>query len=154
MANEFVPAFEFQGWSYQSFLLLPTPEEKVAKPGSNVTAKKWAAGKLILSDSPDGHEANGFLDLAPGVRLNVRVKFVPGADGGPAKFEASGVGEDGVAKGSEYQLAGWAFAGGDEKVERVEGAIWAVRGPDSNPGTELGQMPVGTVGAFVIEKAN
>ena len=153
MTSEFIPAFEFQNWTYQSFLLLPTTDESSAAPGADVTAKKWAMGKLLLSDSPDGYEANGLLDFAPGVQLKVRVNGVPGTNGSPATFEASGIGEEGVAKGSEYQLTGWVFAGADGKAESVRGAIRAVRGPDSSPETELGQMPVGTVGAFVIAKA-
>jgi|GEM_PF-2937360 len=153
MTNQFIPAFEFQDWTYQSFLLLPTAQEAAAAPGTNITAKKWAIGKLKLSDSPAGYEANGFLDFSPGVRLRVWVKGVPGNENAPATFEASGIGEEGVTKGSEYRLTGWAFAGTDGKVESVRGSVCAVRGPDSNPGTELGQMPIGTVGAFVITKS-
>ena len=32
----------------------------------------------------------------------------------------------------------------------AEGAVRAVRGPDARPDPELGGMPLGTVGAFVI----
>ena len=150
MASDFIPAFEFQDWTYQSFLLLPTADESSAAPGAETTAKKWAMGKLQLSDSPAGYAANGFLDFAPSVQLRVRVKFVPGIDDTPATFEASGIGEEGVTKGAEYQLIGWAFAGADGKVESVRGSVRAVRGPDSSPGTELGRMPIGTVGAFIM----
>ena len=153
MADQFVPAFEFQDWNYQSFLILPTPDEGKAQPGSSVTAKKWAMGKLTLSDSPDGYEANGFLDFGSGVRLEVKVNFQPGEDGAPASFEANGIGEEGLAIGSHYHLTGWAFPGSDGKVEHVQGAIRAVRGPDSDPQIELGQMPIGTVGAFHISKS-
>lgn len=152
MNGDFVPAFESHEWTYQSFLLLPTKEESSAAPGSGITAKKWAMGKLLLADSPKGYEAEGFLDFAPGVQLKVRVNGAPGTDGLPATFEASGVGEEGATEGSEYQLIGWEFAGADGKVESVRGTVRAVRGPDLSPETELGRMPVGTVGAFVITK--
>lgn len=149
----FVPAFEFQDWLYQSFLILPTPAEVSAKPGSSVTSKKWAMGKLVLADSPDGYAAAGVLDFAPGVQLKVKLKFQPGTDDAPATFEALGIGEEGVTNGAEYQLWGWIFRGQDGKVESVRGSVRAVRGPNSSPEVELGKMPVGTVGAFTITKA-
>ena len=151
--TNFIPAFEFQDWVYQSFLVLPTAEESSAKPGSNVTAKKWAMGKLLLSDSPDGYAAAGFLTFAPDVQLKITVKGTPGKGDIPATFEATGVGVDGITKGAEYQLTGWAFRAADGKVESVRGSIRAVRGPDASPTVELGKMPVGTVGSFVIMKA-
>jgi hypothetical protein len=154
MANHSIPAFEFQDWTYQSFLVLPNDEELSGTVGTGVTARKWAMGRLRLSDSPDGYEANGFLDFRPGVQLRIPVKGVPGKDGIPATFAASGVDEDGVTKGSEYQLMGWAFAGTDGKAESVWGSVRAVCGPDSSPGTELGRMPVGTVGSFTITKTS
>lgn len=154
MTTEFIPAFEFQDWLYQSFLV-PTADASAAALGADVAAKKWAMGKLTLSDSPDGYEANGFLDFDPlPVKLKVSVRGVPGNGEVPATFEATGIANDGAAKGAEYELTGWAFAGTDGKVESVRGSVRAVRGPDSNPSTELGRMPVGTVGAFSITKAN
>ena len=57
MPSDFIPAFEFQDWVYQSFLVTPVAAEWSAAPGTEVTAKKWAMGKLLLSDSPDGYEA-------------------------------------------------------------------------------------------------
>ena len=151
--TNFIPAFEFQDWVYQSFLVLPTPEQAKAAPGTEVAAKKWAMGKLLLSDGVDGGAA-GFLTFAPGVQLKVTVKNTPGKGSVPATFEATGVGAEGVTKGAEYQLTGWAFRGADGKVESVRGSVRAVRGPDTKPDVELGKMPVGTVGAFVISKAS
>lgn len=149
----FIPAFEFQDWSYQSFLIPPSPARDSAKPGDDVPAKKWAMGKLTLSDSPDGYAAAGFLDFAPGVQLRVTVKGTPGKGEIPATFDTTGVGEKGPTKGAEYQLTGWVFRGDDGKVESVRGSVRAVRGPDARPTHDLGGMPVGTVGAFIISKA-
>lgn len=151
--TNFIPAFEFQDWVYQSFLVLPTPEQMKATPGTDVAAKKWAMGTLLLSDSPDGYRAAGFLTFAPGVRLKVTVHGTPGKGNVPATFEATGVGTEGATKGAEYQLTGWAFRGPDGKVESVRGSVRAVRGPDTKPDVELGKMPIGTVGAFVLSKA-
>lgn len=152
-ASVFIPAFEFQDWDYQSFLVLPTDDESGANPGAPVTCKKWAMGKLLLSDSPDGLGGAGFLTFPNGAKLNVQVTGTPGTDDTPATFEATGRGMEGVTKGAEYQLTGWAFRGADGKVESVRGSVRAVRGPDASPTVELGRMSVGTVGAFVIAKA-
>lgn len=146
----FIPAFEFQDWVYQSFLVLPTQAEAAAKPGEAVTAKKWAMGNLTLSDSPNGYAAAGFLDFAPGVQLKIAVKGEPGKGDVPATFETTGIGVSGVTKGAVYQLTGWVFRGDNGKVARVEGAVRAVRGPDTSPSISLGGAPVGTVGYFVI----
>ena len=157
-STSFSPVFEFQGWDwvYQSFLILPTPAEATAAPGSSVTAKKWAMGRLVIADNPagsniiGGYDGGGFLEFAVGVKLRVAVKGLDGIDETPATFEAIGKGEEGVTKGAEYQLSGWAFRGSDGKLESIHGSVRAVRGPDSNPKFELGKMPVGTVGAFMI----
>ena len=106
----------------------------------------------MLSDSPDGYAAAGFLLFGPNVQLDVKVNGTPGNGNNPATFEATGVGKEGVTNGAEYQLTGWAFRGADGKVESVRGSVRAVRGADANPAVELGNMPVGTVGAFVIVK--
>ncbi|MDQ3329393.1 MAG: hypothetical protein M3552_01860 [Planctomycetota bacterium] len=150
-ATDFIPAFEFQDWQYQSYLLLPTNEGLSANPGNDVTAKKWASGKLTLSDSPAGG-ASGYLEFPGGIKLRINVTGEPGKDGAPATFEATGIGTEGVVKGAEYHLTGWAIPGKDGKVQEVRGAVRAARGPDAAPNTELGRMPVGTVGAFVIAK--
>ena len=151
--SNFIPAFEFQDWVYQSFLVLPTPEQMKAAPETDVAAKKWAMGKLLLSDGVDGGAA-GFLTFARGVQLKIKVINTPGKGSVPATFEATGVGAEGITKGAEYQRTGWTFRGADGKVESVRGSVRAVRGPDSKPDVELGKMPVGTVGAFVISKAS
>jgi hypothetical protein len=145
----FIPAFEGT-WSYQSYLLLPSPADLAAGPGSPVTAKKWAMGRLLLADGPDMGAA-GTLTFAPGVELVVRVTFVPDADGGPAQFKATGTGEAGPTQGTIYDLVGWAFPSPTGQLAEVRGSIRAVRGPDATPGT-AGGMPVGTVGAFVMSK--
>jgi hypothetical protein len=152
-AGDFMPSFEFQNWTYQSFLILPTPKQLAEPPGIAVDCKKWAIGKLLLSDSPDGYIAAGFLTFAPGVELSVQVKGQVGKDGAPATFEAIGIGEKGVTKGAIYELNGWVFPGQDGKTESVRGSVRAVRGPDTSPQVELGKMPVGTVGAFMITKS-
>jgi len=70
-----------------------------------------------------------------------------------AKFEAIGEVKDNVpVKGAVYKLLGWAVRGEDDEVESIRGSVVAVRGPDARPDVELGGMPIGTVGAFVISK--
>lgn len=153
----YTPAFEFEKWQYQSYLVLPTSQESKADAGTPVTANKWAKGNLTLSDSPDGYAAAGFLDFPargglPGVRLNVSVSGAPGKGDTPATFEAIGVSRDGPTKGAEYQLVGWVFRDDNGKVKSVAGSVRAVHGPHARPDFELGGMPVGTVGAFEITR--
>jgi len=158
------PLFEFQDWIYQSVLVLPTPEEGTAAPGAGVTAKKWAKGSLFLGQaleaSEDGYTLGGRLEFAPGVELDVSANGTKGSGNAPASFEGTGTGTAGKTKGAIYQLTGWVFAEqpiaqGAGKVLSVRSSVRAVRGPDTNPETELGGMPAGTtVGSFVIARAN
>lgn len=148
------PQFWMQNWTYQSFLILPTDPEKIALPGSAITTKKWAKGNLHLQTSIDldNSDAIGFLTFSTrdgDAKLSVKASVEKGID--PVKFEATGEVQDAIpAKGAVYKLLGWAFRGADDKVAKVEGSVIAVRGPDARPDVELGGMPIGTVGAFVI----
>ncbi len=45
--------FGMRYWEYQSFLILSTDTENAAQPGTTVTAKKWAKGRLYLEDAID-----------------------------------------------------------------------------------------------------
>lgn len=146
------PAFGGQTWDYQSFLILPTPEESVALPGTAITAKKWGKGTLLLTDGPDG-SAKGILTFQPHVELEVSVRTKAGPDQTSFLFEASGIGTSGPLIGAINRLAGWVFCGADGKVESVEGSIYSVRGTDANPTKDPSGMPLGTVGAFLITKA-
>jgi hypothetical protein len=145
---DFIPEFE-GNWAYQSFAVLPTAPELAAAPGSPVTAKKWAMGKLRLADSVE-MAAAGMLTFLPGVELRVQVRFVPGPDGAPARFEATGKGESGPMVGVEYELVGWALPSPAGRLQEVRGSVRAVKGA----GAGLGGLPVGTVGSFVISKSN
>lgn len=160
------PLFEFQDWIYQSFLVLPTPEENFALPGAAIAAKKWAKGTFGCGqafNSSDGYTLDGILSFdsppaPPGTQLIVSVKGALGSGNTPATFEATGTGTGGVTKGAIYKLVGWVFpedpvVQGGGRVLSVRGSVRAVRGPDTNPEIELGRMPVGTVGAFVIARA-
>ena len=154
------PLFEFQDWTYESTLVLPTSGEALAAAGSAVTARKWARGALALGQAmrtADGYSLGGQLTFAPGVGLDVSASGELGSSTDPAVFKGIGTSTDGVTKGSVYELLGWVvpeapIANGAARVLRVEGSVRAVRGPDTNPGIELGKMPVGTVGSFVIRR--
>ena len=148
--NKFIPAFE-GNWKYQSFLVLPTPDELLAKPGAEVSAKKWAMGELLLADGVE-FEAAGKLSFAPGVELTIQLTFTPGQEGQPAEFKGIGTGEAGPTKGAVYQLSGWALPDEAGNLTGVRGSVMAARGLDAKPDTEPGGMPVGTVGAFIIMK--
>ncbi len=160
--NLWFPLFEFQDWFYQSYLVLPTSEELDNLPGKVVTARKWAKGDFLCGQAftstvngSDGYTVDGRLSFLPGVELSVSAKGVLGEGNNPAQFEATGTGENGPTKGAIYQLTGWAFPveveNGASRVLSIRGSVWAVRGPDSKPETELGGMPAGsTVGTFVI----
>ncbi len=148
------PRLWMQNWTYQSFLVLPTPTEEMVPPGSAITAKKWAKGNLYLETSIDtgNPDAVGLLIFPTkdgDVKLRVKASVEKGID--PVKFEATGEVQDAVpAKGAVYKLLGWAFRGKDDDVATVRGCVMAVRGSDARPDVDLGGMPIGTVGAFVI----
>jgi hypothetical protein len=157
------PLFEFQDWIYQSFLLLPTPQELDAAPGTPATARKWARGELLCGQAfttpaPGGYVLSGVLSFRPGVTLTVSAQGTLGVGNAPATFEATGVGTEGATLGAIYRLVGWVFPelpilNGGGRVDSVRGAIWAVRGTDARPDIDLSGMPLGTVGSFVIAKS-
>lgn len=127
-----------------------------------MTAKKWAKGTLALGQAftaPDGgYTLDGLLSFAPGIGLAVSAKGILQSGNAPATFKATGTGTEGITKGAIYELVGWVFAeepivNNAGRVLSVRGSVRAVRGPDSSPETELGRMPVGTVGSFGIERA-
>jgi hypothetical protein len=159
------PLFEFQDWTYQSFLVLPTPEEDAALAGTAVTAKKWAKGELLCGQAfrdsvagSEGYKLDGTLSFRPGVELNVSAKGALGDATMPGTFEATGIGTQGPAKGAIYHLVGVLFPEPPiqktaARVLSIRGFVRAVRGPDTKPDLDLGGMPLGTVGTFVIGKA-
>jgi hypothetical protein len=161
--DSWFPLFEFQEWAYQSFLILPTPAESNADPGTVVTARKWAKGTLFCGQAlrtADGYTLDGRLSFLPGVDLSVSGKGALGTGNNPAPFKATGIGTDGPTKGAIYQLVGWVFPetpilNGAARVLSVKGSVRSVRGPDTKPEIELGGMPAITaVGAFAIERAS
>lgn len=144
--------------------MLPSSEDNVTAPGAGVTAKKWAAGSLLLGQAFNAPEAGGYdnlggtLELAPGTALELSAKGTKGSGNAPASFEGTLTGIEGQTKGAIYQLTGWVFADrfsdGAGRVLSVRGSVRAVRGPDTDPVTELGGMPSGTtVGSFVVIRA-
>ena len=67
------PLFEFQNWTYDSFLVLPTSEANSAIAWSPTTARKWAKGTFECGqafDGPHGYSLGGTLvfDLPPAPR--------------------------------------------------------------------------------------
>jgi hypothetical protein len=160
-AGSWFPLFEFQDYSYQSFLLLPTAEQDQAAPGAAIDGKKWAKGTLLCGqafDTGGGYRLDGTLSFRPGIELAVSAKGALGKGDAPATFEATGTGIDGPLKGAIYELVGWVFpelpiANAAGRVLSVRGSVRAVRGPDAKPEAEAGGMPLGTVGAFVITRA-
>jgi hypothetical protein len=155
--NSWFPLFEFQDWSYESFLTLPTESEQTALPGAPVTGRKWAKGEFACGQAfktADGYRLDGTLTFRPGVALAVAAHGTNGSEGEPATFEAIGTGVEGPTKGAEYKLVGWVFPGeilnGAARAVSIRGSVRAVRGPDARPEPELGGMPLGTVGGFVI----
>jgi hypothetical protein len=144
--------FNMKGtWSYQSFLLLPTDTELAAKPGTSVASRMWASGQLVVLSEIEG-ELLGELVFAPSVKLNVKGRILLSTDSVPTVFEAIGEGFDGPTKGALYKIIGWIVPTSPDEAEplNVCGSVLAVRGSDSSPDLELGGMPVGTVGTFVL----
>jgi len=154
------PLFEFQDFTYQSFLLLPTAEESAADPGAAVNAKKWARGEFRCGQaftSAEGFELTGTLDLGDGRELAVSASGTLGVGNEAGTFRATGTGVAGPLKGMVSRLVGWVFPdvpvlnrGG--RVLNVRGSTWAVRGTDKNPTIDPSGMPLGTVGAFAITR--
>ena len=153
------PLFEFQDWTYQAYLLLPTPAEDAAAAGGAVSARKWSRGQLSCGQAftaPDGYTLTGTLSF-PGAQLAVAVKGALGRGDSPATFIATGTGIGEPLKGMVSELTGWVFpelpvANGAARVLRIQGSIRAVRGTDANPTIDPSGMPLGTVGAFVISR--
>lgn len=154
---EWFPLFEFQDWSYESTLIVPTAGELQAPAGSPVTARNWAKGELLLGQAlKDGssYHATGRLVFAPEVELEVSIRGTLGTREGPASFNAMGEGPTGRTKGTLYELIGWVFplppiANGAARPSSIRGSVMAVRGPDASP-ADAGGVPIGTVGAFVV----
>lgn len=152
------PSFGMQGWVYQSFLVLPSEPEKQSPPGSSITAKKWAKGRLYLEDAIDlpplPSVIGSLVFPTPNgdIKLNVKAFVEKGIS--PVKFEATGEVQSAFPEtnGAMYKLLGWATRGEGNKVAKIEGSVIAFRGSDASPSVELGGMPVGTVGAFVITR--
>jgi hypothetical protein len=160
MPMTWFPLFEFQEWSYQSYLVVPTTEEIEAPPSSAVSAKKWAKGEFLCGQAftapGNGYTLGGKLIFREGVELAVEVSGVNGIDDQPGTFEAIGTGTQGPTKGALYRLSGWVFpklpmpTSGATRPLLIKGAVWVLRGPDMNPAVELGGSPAGTVGLFEI----
>lgn len=155
------PLFEFQDWIYQSYLVLPTVQELDAVPGTAVTATKWAkgvyaCGQAFVDPAAEGrYILDGVLSFAPGVTLNVSANGMYGRGATPATFEATDEGVEGPTKGAIYNLFGWIFSeqpitSGAARPNVIRGSVRAVRGPDSKPDFDLGGLPIGTTGSFVI----
>jgi hypothetical protein len=153
------PLFEFQEYTYESFLILPSREEVDSGVTGETTTRQWAKGTLSLGQaftSGDGYTLAGSLSFAKDVELAVSARGTLGHGSDPATFEATGTGIEGGTKGAIYQLTGWVFSeppvNGGGRVVSIYGAVRAVRGPDARPDIELGRMPLGTTGAFVIKR--
>lgn len=155
------PLFEFQKWSYQSYLILPTSTEIDSPPGASVSSRKWAkglfqCGQAFNADQGDGYTLDGKLVFREGVELDVQVRGITGSEDQAGTFEAIGTGTHGPTNGAIYKLSGWVFptlpmsVPNASRPHRIKGAVWAVRGPNTNPLLELGGLPVGTVGVFEI----
>ncbi len=160
-SNPWFPLFEFQGWYYQSYLVLPTEKELDAVPGNSVSATKWAKGKFMCGQAfvdpagKDRYILDAVLSFAPGLALNVSVKGAYGQGTTPATFEATGIGTEGPTKGAIYELIGWVIpelpvTNGAAKPGSIRGSVRATCGPDAKPDFDLGGMPIGTAGSFVI----
>jgi hypothetical protein len=140
----------FQGtWYYRSFLILPTPSEEEAPPGSAVTARKWAMGTLTVP-TDTYPEVSGELAFATGATLAVKGRILPASNLSPAILVATGEGLTGPTKGSIYQIVG-AFFNDADGEQFIYGSTLGVRGPDTQPDV-AGGMPINTVGTFVISR--
>lgn len=155
------PLFEFQDWTYQAFLLLPTPLEEAAPAGGAVSARKWSRADLMCGQAfaaTDGYTLSGTLIFAKGVELAVVASGTAGRGTAPGTFVATGTGTSGPLKGMVSELTGWVFpelpfsAETAARVLSVRGSIRAVRGTDAKPHEDPSGMPLGTVGAFVISR--
>ena len=157
------PLFEFQDWIYQSYLVLPQADDAVAAPGAPINAKKWSMGVLLFGQAFNAdsgrYTLSGTLRFPSGVELAIITQGSLGSIHAPASFEATATGTHGALKGMVSELVGWVFpelpiANAAARVLCVRGAIRAVRGTDAKPEIDPSGMPLGTVGTFVIARAN
>ena len=149
------PLFEWTRFLYRSFLVLPSDTD----PEGPVALKEWAKGEFSCGQAfqdGDGYTLGGQLIFRPGVELAVNIRGRKGRGTGPGTFEGTGTGKAGVTMGAVYELTGLLYpesqrgASGAARISNVRGSVKAVQGPTTNPAIELGGLPVGTVGAFVI----
>lgn len=136
-------------WYYQSFLILPTPSEEEAPPGSEVTARKWAMGTLTVPAGTNP-EVSGELAFATGATLAVKGYVLPASDLSPAILVATGEGLAGPTKGSIYRIVGAVFSDANGR-QFIYGSTLGARGPDTQPDV-AGGMPANTVGTFVLSR--
>ena len=157
------PLFEFQDWLYQSYLVLPQAGDADAAAGAPIAAKKWSMGTLLCGQAftadAGRYTLSGTLRFPSGFELAIAAQGRLGSGDAPASFEATATGTDGALKGMVSELAGWVFpelpiANGAARVLGIRGAIRAVRGTDAKPEIDPSGLPLGTVGAFVIARAN
>lgn len=148
------PLFEFKDFFYRSFLVIPSDID----PTGPVTLTDWAKGDFVCGQAmnvDDGYELTGTLVFRQGVQLEVSAKGTKGKGDKPGTFEATGTGTAGPTTGAIYQLVGLVYPtlpinSSAAVVANIRGSVRAVQGPTSNPAVELGGLPIGTVGAFVI----
>ena len=157
------PLFEFQDWLYQSYLVLPQLADADAAAGAPIGAKKWSTGTLLCGQAftaDDGHYTlSGTLRFRSGVELAIVAQGRLGTTHALPSFKAIATGTHGDLKGMVSELVGWVYpelpiSNAAARVLCVRGAIRAVRGTDAKPEVDPSGMPLGTVGAFVIARAN
>ena len=157
------PLFEFQDWLYQSYLVLPQPADAEAAAGAPVAAKKWSIGTLLCGQAftadAGRYTLSGTLKFPSGAELAVSAQGRLGTALVPAGFEATATGTQGPLKGMVSELLGWVLpelpiANGAARVLCIRGTIRAVRGTDAKPELDPSGMQLGTVGTFVIARAN
>lgn len=157
------PLFEFQDWAYQSFLILPQPDEGPASTEATVTAKDWATGEFFCGQAfkaTDGYSLDGRVVFRPGVELPVSARGSARKGDSLLTFEATACSSEGATKGVVYELVGWVFpelpiSAGAARVLCVKGTVRAVRGPDAKPDFDLAGVPIRSdpVGFFLIKRA-
>lgn len=136
-------------WHYQSFLILPTPSEEQAPPGSAVTVRKWAMGTLTVP-TDTYPEVSGELAFAPGITLTVKGHVLPPSDVSSEILAATGEGLTGPTKGSISRIIGTVISDVNGQ-QSIYGSVLGVRGPDTDPDVN-GGMPINTVGTFALSR--
>ena len=115
--------------------------------GEKAVKLMWAEGTVILGEVSGG-QAEGSLVFAKDVELALTATIESDSDGAPRTIRLEATGQGLLTRGLKYSLLGWFVAPWPESSDQKPTVVGSV----INRGREDPE-PVGTVGSFILVKA-